>query len=96
MRTERLEERVANLDCDSDAARIRRSLEGLCGLVETSVNSGAAKVTLVYDPDATSPESLRDKLDDLGFPVQAGGVPPGQPRPWRNPRTRTASRAGPP
>ena len=94
MRTERLEVRVANLDCDSDAARIRRSLEGFRGLVETSVNPGAAKVTLVYDPDATSPESLRDKLDDLGFPVQAGGVPPGQPRPWRNPKVLTSAVSG--
>lgn len=94
MRTERLEVRVANLDCDSDAARIRRGLEGLRGLVETSVNPGAAKVTLVYDPDATSPESLRDKLDDLGFPVQAGGVPPGQPRPWRNPKVLTSAVSG--
>jgi heavy metal translocating P-type ATPase len=94
VRTERLEVRVANLDCDSDAARIRRNLEGFRGLVETSVNPGAAKVTLVYDPDATSPDSLRDKLDDLGFPVQAGGVPPGQPRPWRNPKVLTSAVSG--
>jgi heavy metal translocating P-type ATPase len=94
MRTERLEVRVANLDCDSDAARIRRNLEGFRGLVETSVNPGAAKVTLVYDPDATSPAALRDKLDDLGFPVQAGGVPPGQPRPWRNPKVLTSAVSG--
>jgi heavy metal translocating P-type ATPase len=94
VRTERLEVRVANLDCDSDAGRIRRSFEGFRGLVETSVNPGAAKVTLIYDPDATTPESLRDKLDELGFPVQAGGVPPGQPRPWRNPKVLTSAASG--
>ena len=94
MRTERFEVRVANLDCDSDAARIRRNLEGFPGLIESSVNPGAAKVTLVYDPDATTPETLRDKLDDLGFPVQAGGVPPGQPRPWRNAKVLTSAASG--
>ena len=94
MKTERLELRVANLDCESDASRVRRSLDGFRGLVETRVNPGAAKITLVYDPAVTSPDSLRDKLSAVGFPVQAGGVPPGQPRPWRNPKVLTSAISG--
>lgn len=94
MKTERLDVRVANLDCESDASRVRRSLEGVRGVVETRVNAGAAKVTLLYDPDATTPESLRDTLAGAGFPAQAGGVPAGQPRPWKNPKVLTSAASG--
>lgn len=94
MKTERLEVRVANLDCESDASRIRRSLEGFRGLVEAKVNAGAAKVTLVFDPAATSPDTLCDKLNDLGFPPQGGMAVPEPPRPWRNPKVVTSVLSG--
>lgn len=94
MKTERLDLRVANLDCESDANRIQRGLAGFPGLAETKVNPGAAKVTLLFDPAATSPETLRDKLDDLGFPPQGGMEVPGPPRPWRNPKVLTSALSG--
>lgn len=91
---ERLEVRVANLDCESDAARIQRGLGGLSGLLESKVNPGAAKVTLVFDPAVTSPEALRDKLGDLGFPPQGGMAVPEPPKPWRNPKVLASVLAG--
>ena len=94
MKTERLDLRVANLDCESDANRIQRGLAGFPGLAETKVNPGVAKVTLLYDPAATSAETLRDKLDDLGFPPQGGMEVPGPPKPWRNPKVLTSALSG--
>ena len=90
----RLEVRVRNLDCESDANRIQRGLAGFRGLAESKVNPGAARVTLLYDPDVTTPDALRDKLGELGFPVQGELDVPGPPRPWRNPKVLTSAVAG--
>ena len=94
MQPERLDVRVANLDCDSDAARLQRGLKGTPGLAEVRVNPSAAKVTLGFDPAATSAEALRDTLSDLGFPPQGGMAIPEPPKPWRNPKVLAAALAG--
>lgn len=94
MSTERLDLRVANLDCESDAAKVRRGLENFPGVTDTVVNPTAAKVTVFYDPAATSPETLRDKLDDLGFTPRGGMAIPEPPRPWRNPKVITSVVSG--
>lgn len=91
---ERLELRVANLDCESDAAKIKRGLKGLRGLAELTVYAKAAKVAMRYDPSATSPDALRDALREVGFPVQAGMVAAGTPSPWKNPKVLTSVASG--
>ncbi len=83
---ETVELRVANLDCEHDAAAIERGLAGLSGLTTLKVYPKSAKVSLVYDPSATSAEALRDRLETLGFPPQEGLSMPEQPKPWRNPK----------
>jgi len=83
---ESVELRVANLDCEHDAAAIERGLAGLSGLTTLKVYPKSAKVSLVYDPSATSAEALRDRLETLGFPPQKGLSMPEQPKPWRNPK----------
>lgn len=90
----RLEMRVRGLDCESDANRIRRGLAGFPGVSETKVNPGAARVTLLYDSAVTTPDALRDKLDDLGFPPQGEMDVPGPPKPWRNPKVLTSALSG--
>ena len=44
--TKRLELRVANLDCDSDANRIERGLSGVQGVTELKVFAKSARVDL--------------------------------------------------
>ena len=83
---EKLELRVQNLDCEHDAAAIERGLTGCPGLNELKVYPKAAKVALVYDPNAASPELLREKLEALGFPPQKGMEISGPPKPWQNPK----------
>lgn len=94
MKSARLEVYVGNLDCEHDAAAIERGFDNTRGLIELKVYPKAAKVSLAYDPAATSPETLREKLNDLGFPPQTGRAAPEQPKPWRNPKVVTSVLSG--
>ena len=93
-KTTDLELRVANLDCEHDAAAIERGLEGFPGLKALKVYPKAAKVALDYDPATTTPEALREKLEGLGFPIQKGMTMAEQPKPWRNPKVITSVVSG--
>src|SRR5581483_11380014 len=94
MEPSQFELRVANLDCEHDAAAIERGLSGSKGLIDLKVYPKAAKVSLTYDPAATSPDALRERLDELGFPPQTGRTMPEQPKPWRNPKVVTSVASG--
>jgi Cd2+/Zn2+-exporting ATPase len=90
----KLELRVGNLDCEHDAAAIERGLSNFPGLNQLKVYPKAAKVSLTFDPEETTLETLKEKLDDLGFPPQSGLSMPEQPKPWRNPKVLTAAASG--
>ncbi|HID50619.1 MAG TPA: cation-translocating P-type ATPase [Anaerolineae bacterium] len=94
MKSKQLEIRVGNLDCEHDAAAIERGLQGTSGLETLQVYPKSAKVILTYNPDTTSPDALKEKLDTLGFPAQAGFSMPEQPKPWRNPKVLTSLISG--
>ena len=94
MSTKQIDIRVGNLDCEHDAAAIERGLTGFVGLDDLRVYPKSAKVSLAYDPAATSPEALKEKLDTMGFPPQAGFSMPEQPKPWRNPKVLTSVASG--
>ena len=94
MSTKQLDIRVGNLDCDHDAAAIERGLSNFPGLNQLKVYPKAAKVSLTFDPETATLESLKEKLNDLGFPPQAGLSMPEQPKPWRNPKVLTAAASG--
>ena len=91
---EEMEVRVANLDCEHDAAAIERGLEDFRGLVEIKVYPKSAKVRLAYDPAETNPEAVKEKLTSLGFPVQKGLEMAEQPKVWRNPKVITSVTSG--
>ena len=89
-----LELRLANLDCEHDAAALERGLAGTDGLETLKIYPSAAKVVLTYDTAATSPQALKETLEDLGFPAREGFALPEQPRPWRNPKVLTSVASG--
>ena len=91
---EHVQLRVANLDCDSDAARLKRGLASAPGVTELTVYPKSAKVAIGYDPAATSPNAVRDALQALGFPVQQTPGAAGPPVPWRNPKVLTSLASG--
>ena len=94
MNTKQLELRVANLDCEHDAANIERGLAGFAGLTELKIYPKSAKVALSFDPTQTNPGTLKEKLDSLGFPPQKGMEMAEQPKPWRNPKVLTSVVSG--
>jgi Cd2+/Zn2+-exporting ATPase len=94
MNSKQTEVRVANLDCEHDAANIERGLAGIAGIVGLKVYPKSAKVALTYDPDLTNPNALKQKLDALGFPPQKGMEMAEQVKPWRNPKVLTSVASG--
>lgn len=94
MARNQFELRVANLDCEHDATSIKRGLLGSKGLIDLKVYPKAAKLSLTYDPALTSPDTLRERLNYIGFPPQAGRTMPEQPKPWRNPKVVTSLASG--
>lgn len=89
-----LEMRVANLDCEHDAANIQRGLEGFKGLLGLKVYPKSAKVALTYDPALTQPDALKARLASLGFPAQKGMEIAEPPKPWRNLKVLTSAASG--
>lgn len=93
MKTQELELRVANLDCEHDAAAIERGSRGQAGVVSLKVYAKSAKVALTYDPALTTPEALKAWLKDLGFaPLVAQAT--ASPALWRNPKVLTSASSG--
>ncbi len=78
--------RVANLDCEHDAAAIKRGLRDEPGVLSVEVYPRSAKVVLTYDPGRTSPATLEGRLASLGFPPATLFEMPHPPALWRNPK----------
>lgn len=92
--TKSAEWRVANLDCEHDAAVLKRGLTGWPGLREVEVFPKSAKVRIDYDLDRTTTADLCDRLKQIGFPVEEGRDLPAQPTPWRNPKVVASVTSG--
>ncbi|RIK80650.1 cadmium-translocating P-type ATPase [candidate division KSB1 bacterium] len=89
-----IEWRVRNLDCENEAAQIRRGLEKLPGLQELKIYSSAAKVAAIVDTELLPPETLKHKLEALGFPVSESREIAELPKPWKNPKVITSAISG--
>ena len=92
--TQQFEVRVANLDCEHDAAAIERGLRDLPGIAGLEVYPKSAKVAIAYDPAATTPEALKERLEALGFPPQRAMEMAEPPKPWRNLKVLTSAASG--
>jgi heavy metal translocating P-type ATPase len=86
--------RVANLDCEHDAAAIERGLKEFPGLNALKVYPKAARVALNYDPARTSLDELKGKLQTLGFPPQEGRQIAAPLKPWHNPKVLASVASG--
>ncbi len=92
--TEQLELRVQNLDCEHDAAAIRRALSETPGLAQVTIYPKSAKVRILYDPALVQPQAIQEQLAQQGFPAQEGMALAGPPKPWRNPKVLTSLASG--
>ncbi len=93
-KTRTIECRVANLDCEHDAAALKRGLAETVGIADVAVYPKSAKVRLSYDPGVVSDGDLKQMLREIGFPPEAGGELPSLPKPWRNLKVITSAASG--
>ncbi len=63
--------RVSGMDCPSCVDKISTSLERVPGVNEASVNFGAGKVRVAYDPRQVSETTLQRHISALGYNVIA-------------------------
>lgn len=93
-KTQTIECRVANLDCENDAAALKRGMAEVVGIADVAVYPKSAKVRVSYDPGAVSDGELKERLSEIGFPPQARGELPSLPKPWRNLKVITSAASG--
>lgn len=86
--------RVANLDCEHDAAALKRGLAGWPGITDIDVYPTSAKVRVSFDLAQTSAAKLQNKLREIGFPAEDTRDLPAQPKPWRNLKVLTSAASG--
>ena len=92
--TQTIEFRVSNLDCETEAAAIRRGLTGMPGVTAIEVFPKAAKVALTIDPGITSSDGLSRQLAALGFPPAKNMRDLRPPVLWKNPKVLAAGGCG--
>ncbi|MBY0497595.1 MAG: cation-translocating P-type ATPase [Cyanobacteria bacterium] len=92
--TKQLELHVANLDCDHDAATLRRGLQQVAGISDLQILPKAAKVRVTFDPSATTAPAIENHLRAIGFPPQLHRATATLPRPWRNAKVLTSAGSG--
>jgi heavy metal translocating P-type ATPase len=86
--------RVANLDCEHDASRLRRGLEQTPGIEVVQISPSAAKLRIALDEAQTSRKELESRLASIGFPVSNERGRPPSVVPWKNPKVVTSVVAG--
>ena len=92
--TQQLELHVANLDCDHDAAALRRGFQNVAGVSDLQVLPKAAKVRVAFDAAVTNAPAIEAHLRAIGFPPQAPRAGSTLPRPWQNPKVLTSAGSG--
>lgn len=60
---------VKGMTCASCAARIEKKVGELEGVEQAGVNFGSESVSVDFDPDRTSPESIIQIIENIGFSV---------------------------
>lgn len=89
-----VEWRVANLDCENEAAKIRRLLENVEGISELKIFPKSAKVVFEIDSSRVKPDNIKEKLSGSGFPVLPSREVAEAPKPWKNPKVITSAASG--
>ena len=92
--TEQLELHVANLDCDHDAATLRRGFQQVQGVSDLQVLPKAAKIRVTLDTDVTNAQAIEEHLRSIGFPLQPLRTTSALPRPLQNPKVLTSACSG--
>jgi len=58
-----------DISCEKCKANIESDLAGEPGVGEVTVDVAARQVTITYDQQHTSPDRLRARLSEIGYPA---------------------------
>jgi Cd2+/Zn2+-exporting ATPase len=92
--TKTLELHVANLDCDHDAAALKRGFQEIAGVSDLQVLPKAGKIRLSFDPARADQGAIEAHLRSIGFPPRTSREAPRLARPWENPKVLTSAASG--
>ncbi len=93
MSRQQFEVYVANLDCEHDAAKLKRVIDGRPGILDVDVFPKSAKVRISIDADQISADLVRAHLKSIGFPPRRGEPEPAL-RVWKDPKVLTSLASG--
>lgn len=86
--------RVANMDCENDAARLRRSLESQDDIELLQILASSGTVRCAVDENELSQDDVEARFSEFGFPVQKQGEQASLPPFWKNPKVLAAIVSG--
>lgn len=82
------------MDCEHDAARLRRSLESQSKVELLQILASSGTVRVQADEEKVSQEDVEAQLCSFGFPVQKRREPTGPPPFWSNPKVLSSLISG--
>lgn len=59
--------KVGGMSCSSCANTVERTLSKLEGVESAKVNSSDSSATVVYKPDAVSPDRMKEAVEKVGY-----------------------------
>ena len=65
---------VAGMTCAACVKRVEKTLRGLPGVEEATVNLSAGKAGVVYDADVCTLPQMREAIEDIGYEVPAARI----------------------
>jgi len=65
---------VPGMDCPSCAGKVERSVRDLEGVTGVDPQPATGRVTAAYDPAATSPAAVRERIERAGYEVERSGA----------------------
>ncbi|WP_254767802.1 heavy metal translocating P-type ATPase [Salinilacihabitans rarus] len=68
-----LELRVPEMDCPSCAGKVRSSVDRLDGIEDVDAHVTSGRLLVTYDPDATSDEAVRERVEAAGYAIESAG-----------------------
>ena len=58
-----------DISCEKCKANIEGDLAGDPGIRQVTVDVATSRVRIIYDPEHTSPDRLRARLSEIGYPA---------------------------
>ena len=65
---------VAGMTCAACVKRVEKTLKGLPGVQEATVNLSAGKAGVVYDPEACTLPQMQEAIEEIGYEVPAARI----------------------